>query len=122
MELLWNDLPEEIQSKLESALLATLGDFNDSRFSSLLLSCVKLGYDWPNQTGIKEVVFSTFVRLFQREKEFGLEPFLYSIRSFGQSGVKWAELPSDVKMTILQGSVKMSPLLHSKLFGEVLSG
>jgi hypothetical protein len=116
----WTDLPASVQSQLESALIATIGDCNDNDFANLLTVCSKLEYNWCKRKPIAKALFSTFVRLFSSNQRISLK-FVSSIHQFGQSGMKWSDLPLEAKTTILSRFEK-NRVLFNATFRVILSG
>jgi hypothetical protein len=94
MKLQWTDLPPEVQSKLETHLLATLEVGTRADFASLSRSCGKLGCNYHNQQRMTDAFVSSLKRRFGVEQHFNPDFFVLSVQNIEKLGVKCVDIPS----------------------------
>jgi hypothetical protein len=91
----------EVRSTLQSAVLSHIGKLDENDFSSLLRSYADLGFRWYEQKAMREAVFLSFERIFQRK--FSPKPFVQVIHNFGEVKIPWKLLPVEVSDAVLKG-------------------
>jgi hypothetical protein len=118
----WDELPDEVQSKLELSLLATSRTLDDVDFASLLSSCTGLGLKWNERNDLRGCFFSSFARIFSFGNSSTAKSFVASIYNFGRIGLLWSDVPLDVRKTILEGIQHQSDLFDPQSVSNVLLG
>jgi hypothetical protein len=120
-------MPNDVQSKLEEKFVEYGKDFGRGGGVSLSLhkaleSFGFLSYDWPKNKDLKNTILSTFCTLFDMKRvetfaekggnKDGLqnssgESFFLCVHYFGKAGLNWNELSSEVRDTIIKGSLHL---------------
>jgi hypothetical protein len=104
MKLAWRDIPEEVRSRLETELVKSdIRKFKSSLLALLLRGCRLLGYQWNTQKSTQDMILSTFCSAFHHVEETSSNDLDSCIHYFSACGLKWKELPLEVKKTIFKG-------------------
>jgi hypothetical protein len=123
MGLKWNDLSGTLQWKLEQDILdyCVVDEVESSEtkelwlgpnltsstiLSTFLYACTDLDYMWNLKMSVREAIFSALCQCFNPNQPFSVRNLLKSLESTGRIGVKWSDVRTDVKITLLEG-IKM---------------
>jgi hypothetical protein len=113
MGLKWNEIPEDLRTSMESVLTKNSGPTDPTDVFHLLKSYFVMDYKWHEKKEVAESVFSMFRIAFSKEDSFehnSQRRFASCFHVMAKTGLEWAGLPEEVKLTIFQGIENRSPV------------
>jgi hypothetical protein len=124
MGVKWETIPTTIQTALESSLRSNINDFEIHKLFIFLRGSELMGFKWVENMEMKQTIFeiiATHYRVTTVHDEEKISPFLYLL---GITGVKWVELPDDLKNNVLIALEKecRKPLVVVDQVGDILCG
>jgi hypothetical protein len=125
----------DIQCILENTLAKYVKELGDRKIDSILRSFTLLSCGWTKNEQLREVVFTSFCEVFdskrvkdaiqQGRNNDGMQyvpqdAFCSCVSYFQKSGMRWNELPIEVKETIIHAASHYCPVFRPELFKNLL--
>jgi hypothetical protein len=138
MGLKWTDMPFRMQGSFEKAVSSTMRSinyYNNNNKTSVNTSEMDLllflegsqlmDYNWSAKNEVKDCVYRRICSFCEEgsvEKATG-QTFMKILGYLGsrETGIKWEELPEDVKASVYQGIVRFSSLFRAQDISNTIS-
>jgi prophage antirepressor-like protein len=123
MGVKWETIPATVQTALERSIESNINEFRLHQLLFFLRGSEGMGFNWVESLELKQTIYETIATHYTpsvhyREK---VSPFLSLL---GRAGVKWMELPEDLKNNLLIVLEKecRKPLVVAEQVGDIVYG
>jgi hypothetical protein len=125
MEMHWQELPVNVQERLEESLLKNINDMNEVGLSCFMKGSAGMGYEWNKRERVKEMIFKRFLDLYNGETNIvkhSARVFALFIYSMGELGMKWEEISDRLGQSVFDGINRLSDSFNSQEVSNLIYG